>query len=613
MSTPPIARGLPRVVAERRDVGQLARAREERDAQRREEQAAIALRSWPYRAALVAVTALTLLTLLAVADAPRWSQVVMVALAAVGVPVWLRPRLRTGSGAGAVERVARQQVAGTVLCLVGLPIALPAIDGVPIERFALLYAFVIVTVLYTAPWRSRAPLAVGSIASLAALLWFGGVRDPATLLLHLGGAAMVFAATVRLAVTLATQAVAADANRESAALRARLLATLLATSSLAPREVLRASVDGLLELGFATASIRELDHDRRVARLVEGVARGEVVLPSEIAFAGTAIPDVITRRGPLLIQDAAADPRLHGVDHPVDAALFLPLFDDEGITAVLSGETIGRPISDDEVAAAQVLAEQADRALRRARAYEADQRTVDQLRLVDLRIQDFVSTLSHELRTPLTVIQGLGQTLSQRWDQLAIASRQDLLRRIDANADRLATMLSSLIDSSALESGNLVVRTEPVSLRALVGEVLHRAAGVTSVHPVRVAIEADTLVQVDPALLAHVVENLLTNVEKHTPAGTRIEIRATPQDDTVEVAISDDGPGIATEDLPHVFDRFYRGGLPDTRATSGLGLGLALAQDVIAAHGGQLQVASSEGEGTTFSFDLPRPAAPPGR
>jgi signal transduction histidine kinase len=504
------------------------------------------------------------------------------------------------------------------LAIVGFAFGMPSLVRLVPELDLLLYAplaaTMVVAVLFTGPWRYRAVLAGVVIVGWAVGLWSDGLRDPATWVLQIGGLGLVYAATIRIAWTLSDNALVADRVRTTAELRARLLTSMLRTNTLKPAEVLRATVDGLLEAGFDAASIRRLDHEREVAVLVEGVARYEVDLVIDLPFEGSVVPDVVASRERILVEDAAADPRTYNAEHPYVSAVFLPLFDGDRVDAIVGVLNRTRALTPDELTAAELLAEQADRALIRARAYEADERTVTQLRVVDRRIQDFVSTLSHELRTPLTVIHGLGQTLTGRWEELEAARRGDLLRRIDANAERLSTMMRSLLDTSAVESGELTVHPDEVSLRELVGSVVHRSASVTSVHPVRVDIPAGLRVVVDPALFAHVIENLLANVEKHTPDGTAVTIAAglQPGDESadgrplqrVRVSVSDTGPGIADEDLPHVLDRFYRGGHPDTRATSGLGLGLALAQDIVDAHDGVLLVHSEPGSGTTFSFDV---------
>jgi signal transduction histidine kinase len=123
----------------------------------------------------------------------------------------------------------------------------------------------------------------------------------------------------------------------------------------------------------------------------------------------------------------------------------------------------------------------------------------------------------------------------------------------------------------------------------------------------------DLWVQADPALLAHVVENLVGNAARHTPAGTRVQIGARRDGDDVELVVADDGPGIDEADLPHVLERFFRAGEATTRTPGGLGLGLALSQEILAAHGRSIEVASVAGSGARFSFRLDASPPPAGR
>jgi signal transduction histidine kinase len=120
-----------------------------------------------------------------------------------------------------------------------------------------------------------------------------------------------------------------------------------------------------------------------------------------------------------------------------------------------------------------------------------------------------------------------------------------------------------------------------------------------------VLVDEHLSVFVDGPLFEHIIENLLTNVAKHTPQGTPVTIGADGGDMRVQVYVQDHGPGIDPRDLPHVLDRFYRGGAPTRRETGGLGLGLALAQQIVRAHGSELTVDSEPGVGTTFSFSVP--------
>ena len=220
---------------------------------------------------------------------------------------------------------------------------------------------------------------------------------------------------------------------------------------------------------------------------------------------------------------------------------------------------------------------------------------------------------SRQLRIPRGVdpIPLLAEELLRLADDVGLAARReatlnDLLRRVDANASRLSQMVRSLLDTSAFEEGHIEVQPERIELAPLLGVLLHRLASVTAGHPVSVDVPEDTTVHADRALLEHVFENLLANTAKHTPQGTQVRVVARPLAGGVEVVVSDDGPGIPETDLPHVLDRFYRGGEPASRPPGGLGLGLALVRQILVAHGADLELTSEPGAGTRFAFVLPR-------
>jgi threonine aldolase/nitrogen-specific signal transduction histidine kinase len=424
----------------------------------------------------------------------------------------------------------------------------------------------------------------------------------------IGGGMLVVVATVRVADGLVASLREANRARQESERRASLLSTVLRTNSLDPQDVLRATTSGLMEAGLDVAVIRTIDHERRVAVLVDGVARDDVDLEQEITIDEGPIAECIRLGRQLRFDRSDTRPGFGrwSPAEPLQGCVLIPLFDDGEVSAVAAGASSSGPVTDQQVEAAELLAGQAARALARAGRFDADRRTLAELRRLDVRTQDFVSTVSHELRTPLTVIDGLGRTLLSRWDDLDEGRRSDLLRRISANAERLSAMVRSLLDSSTLESGEFELERVVVPLRSSLDALLHRLASVTADHPVRVDVDPALQVEVDPNLFEHVLENLLANVAKHTPRGTRVEVCATRIDgDRVEVSVTDQGPGIAAADVPHVLDRFYRGGEPDRRPSGGLGLGLALSSQIVQAHGSELRVVSGEGEGTRFSFEVP--------
>lgn len=477
--------------------------------------------------------------------------------------------------------------------------------AVDVRPFAPLFAMVVLVSGFVAPRRIRVPVMVWIVVLWVALVVGNGERDPSQLLLHLGGGVALVTTTMRAADALTVGYARATESRIAAERHAELLSSLLRTQDLDPAVVLRSAADGLLGLGFDLAAVREVDREAGVARLVAGAARADLELPQVVALDDPQVAELLTTgrpqrgRGDVRNGAASAGANLHDV-------VLYPVTDGEGeVVAVVAAGTVGRRLTADVERAAELLVAQAGEALLRARAYRADQRTTTELQRLERRTQDFLSTVSHELRTPLTVVQGLGATLSERWDELPAARRNDLLERVDANAERLTTMVTRLLDTSQVSRGRLPVVTDEVALAGLLRAAVERIDAVLAAHHVSVEVDGSLRVQVDPALFEHVIDNLLVNVATHTPAGTTARLSAWQEGDRVVVELADDGPGIASDDLPHLLDRFYRGGDEAHRiSTRGLGLGLALAAEVVASHGGTLEVGAATEGGARFTFDV---------
>ena len=497
----------------------------------------------------------------------------------------------------------------TVL-LVGLavlPLLLVEALGAPVEVLSLLFVLMIIVVGFSYRGRARVPLLVAALAAWLVTLWWGGLRAGDLLVLHVGAGIVIAYSVLHTADALERAAARAGEAAEAAEHRAELLSRMLDVHTLDRDEVLQAVVDGLADVGFAAVSVRVPADDRLELAAGRGLHDR---LTASIAAEGQ-LPGLALTGRDLAVVD---DPRLLaelGVEPEATSAIAVPAEVDGLLEAVVTAIVVDGPIRDHQREAIELLAQQAARALRRSRLFAVDEHTVVELQRLESRTQDFISTVSHELRTPLTVVQGLGRTLHERWAELDPDRRRDLLRRVDGNAARLAEMVRTLLDTSAFEEGRIALDEEPIEVRELLEGMLHRLASVTAAHPVHVRLPEGLWVVGDRSLLGTVLENLLTNTAKHTPQGTRIDIHAEVLDDGwVEVEVADDGPGIAAEDLPHVLDRFYRGGDPVSRPAGGLGLGLALADQILTAHGSRLELQSQEGEGVRFRFRLPRAPAP---
>ncbi len=219
----------------------------------------------------------------------------------------------------------------------------------------------------------------------------------------------------------------------------------------------------------------------------------------------------------------------------------------------------------------------------------------------------FISIVSHELRTPVSLIKGYAETLLRedaRWDAAVV---RDSLAVIDEEADRLAEMIENMLDASRLQAGALRLNVTEVALDQLAKRLVEKFKTQTDKHTFAVQFpEGYPIVIGDEARLTQVLSNLLSNAIKYSPGGGQVTVQGSFGANQVTVSVTDEGPGIAAADLPHVFERFYRANSDLTKRVKGTGLGLYLAKAVVEAHGGQIRVESPPDHGTTFSFTLPR-------
>jgi len=232
--------------------------------------------------------------------------------------------------------------------------------------------------------------------------------------------------------------------------------------------------------------------------------------------------------------------------------------------------------------------------------------------------QDFVANVSHDLKTPLTSIQGFSQAILD-----GAASDEGARRRaaqiIHEEADRMARLVDDLLDLARIEAGQIVMARDSVALSQLLQECTEKMALRAEQGEVTLEVESDKnlVVKADRHRLAQVINNLLDNALKHTPPGGRISLAARSVPEVVgkpgrqrgvlaEITVSDTGAGIPPEDLSRIFERFYRGDKSRTKEGKGAGLGLAIAREIILAHGGDIKAESVVGLGTKFTTTLPQ-------
>ena len=217
----------------------------------------------------------------------------------------------------------------------------------------------------------------------------------------------------------------------------------------------------------------------------------------------------------------------------------------------------------------------------------------------------FISIISHELKTPVALIKGYAGTLRREdatWDRNII---KDSLQVIEEEADRLTELIENMLDASRLQAGGFALKRSDVNFHDLANRLISRMQTQTQKHHLTSTIPIDfPIILADETRLGQVISNLISNAIKYSPGG-EIILSGQVRPEQVILCLSDQGPGIAAEDIPHIFDRFYRGPQA-SRNTKGAGLGLYLTKAVIEAHGGRIWVNPLPTHGTQICFSLPR-------
>jgi NtrC-family two-component system sensor histidine kinase KinB len=231
---------------------------------------------------------------------------------------------------------------------------------------------------------------------------------------------------------------------------------------------------------------------------------------------------------------------------------------------------------------------------------------VTKFRLVDQLKSDMVSTVSHELKTPLTSIQMVIHLLLEEAVGPLTSKQVELLLAGRQDSDRLLAMVNDLLDLTRIEQGRLKLELVPAASADLVADAVERFepkgrdAGITIKGSVAFGLPP---VLVDRERIEHVFDNLIGNALLHTSRGGKIALSAEVANESVRFTVSDTGEGIPAEHLSRIFEKFYR--VPGARSSGGAGLGLAIAREIVVAHGGQIGVESIPGQGSTFTFTIP--------
>ncbi|MEK4424726.1 ATP-binding protein [Solibacillus sp. FSL K6-1523] len=223
---------------------------------------------------------------------------------------------------------------------------------------------------------------------------------------------------------------------------------------------------------------------------------------------------------------------------------------------------------------------------------------------------DFIANVSHELRTPIAMLQGYSEAII---DGVVTSEeeQQEMIRVIYDESQRMGRLVTDLLDLARMESGHMTLYKEMVPLVSVIERMTHKFGQVAKEHQVRLQFESeftpDSTIRIDEDRIEQVLTNLIDNAIRHTSENGSVTVSILREKTFAKIQVSDTGQGIPQEDLPYVFERFYKADKARTRSKGGTGLGLAITRNIIEAHKGSITVESGEQQGTTFTFYLPLP------
>lgn len=231
---------------------------------------------------------------------------------------------------------------------------------------------------------------------------------------------------------------------------------------------------------------------------------------------------------------------------------------------------------------------------------------ITEKKLDEARKNDFIGMVSHELKTPLTSLSAILQVANAKVRNAEDHFLPGAMERANQQVKRMSTMINGFLNISRLESGKISIDKHVFNLHELIWEVVDEYQMTTSSHVVDINDCDDVTIQADRDKIASVLSNLISNAIKYSPKAAEIKVSCSMNEKMVTVSVSDQGSGIAPQDLPHIFDRYYRSEENIARHISGFGIGLYVSAEIVSRHGGRIWADSTLGKGSTFYFTLPR-------
>jgi adenylate cyclase len=358
----------------------------------------------------------------------------------------------------------------------------------------------------------------------------------------------------------------------------------------------------------------------------DGQAKSElsvdIALSGNLAPTGTELPQsyspiqgnpVLTQllqtQQPVVLEDLASHPEAMAqklsVQPPSQSLLVVPLLADDRLIGSISLRQVSyaRQWQPPEVELAQIVAAQAAIAVQQSRLYETTRQQAEQLLELDRQKTEFFQNISHEFRTPLTLTIGpleaaVAKTQGLSLDQSLIALR---------SSRRLLRLVNQLLDLQRLDADRMQPHFRPVEIQDFLAQIIESFRPYCEkkgLNLITHLTDTSTL-YLDPEKFDKVIYNLLSNAMKFTPKGGTIQVRLVTQGEHCQVQVQDSGIGIRADQLPYLFERFRQAEGSASRSYEGSGLGLALVKRLVELHGGQVQVESVYGKGSTFKLDLP--------
>jgi two-component system, OmpR family, sensor histidine kinase ResE len=235
-------------------------------------------------------------------------------------------------------------------------------------------------------------------------------------------------------------------------------------------------------------------------------------------------------------------------------------------------------------------------------------RDMTEERQLDKMRKDFIANVSHELRTPISMMQGYSEAIV---DDVAETDdeKKEMAKVIYDESLRMGRLVNELLDLARMEAGHIQLSKEEIDISSFIQRIIRKFQGLAKENDIHLSAklqEEGIYLSFDPDRVEQVLTNLIDNAIRHTPKDGSVKVNVNVEEKGVYMEVADSGTGIPEEDVPFVFERFYKADKARTRGRAGTGLGLAIAKNIIDAHRGHISVKSKLGHGTTFSFFLPR-------